>query len=149
MITMKGENKYKRALLIISQLYKKDYSFEGMLLSKKDMYDLYVKTLRKSAYLGYPLAQYDYAQLYENINFGGLNQNYSPKKCIYWYKKACMSNIPAAFNNLAGFYENGEGVEKDMNRALELYKKAMELGDSNGRGNYRILLKQMKAVSTL
>jgi TPR repeat protein len=140
---MKGEKQYRKAISILTQLYNKDYMYENKILSKMDMYDLYIKYLRRAAYLKFPLAQYDLAQTYENINFWGINQNYSSKKCIFWYKKACLNNVPSAFNNLAGFYEGGIGVKQDLLKALELYEKAGDLGDLNGKNNYKILLKQM------
>lgn len=140
---MKGEAQYRKAISILEQLYSKNYIYERKIFPKKDMYDLYIKHLRKAAYLKHPLAQYDLAQTYENINFWGINQHYSPKRCIFWYKKACINNLPSAFNNLAGFYEEGIGIKQDLHQALELYKKAGDLGDLNGKKNYKVLLKQL------
>lgn len=34
--------------------------------------------------------------------------------------------------NLAVCYENGEGVEQNYQKAAELYKKLVDLGDSRG-----------------
>lgn len=141
---MRGKQKYIQAQDILNKLYKKDYMVNDKILSKDTLYKIYLSFLRKSAYLGFPEAQYDLGQTYEDYNFWGENPNYSFKKCIYWYKKACKQGVPAAYNNLAGFYENGDGVIKDIQKALELYKKAYELGDINGKKNYKLLLKQLK-----
>ncbi|WP_163274019.1 tetratricopeptide repeat protein [Dysgonomonas sp. 511] len=146
---MKGELQYNKAQYIINKLYSRDYTIENKHCNKVDMYNLYLTYLRKSAYQGFPLAQYDLGQTYENINFWGKNPNYSPRKCVYWYKRAASNNIAAAFNNLAGFYESGEGVKQDLNFALELYKKAESLGDKDGRKNYQLLLRQLRKGSYL
>jgi TPR repeat protein len=40
-------------------------------------------------------------------------------------------------NNIGYLYENGEGVEKDINRAITWYEKAMMLGDDTAKNNIR------------
>lgn len=141
---MKGEKAFIQAHLILSKLYKGEYELEGKLYSCESLYRKYLFFLRKSAYAGFTKALYELGQTYEDINFWGINPHYSPKKCIYWYEKAITKNHPAAHNNLAGFYEKGEGIPQDINKALELYKKAGELGDTSGKKNYKIMLKQIK-----
>ncbi len=125
-------------------LYKKDYELEGKLFSREELYHKYLKLLRKSAYLGYSEAQYELGLTYEDYNFWGKNMFYSPRKCIYWYTKASEQGIAAAYNNLGILYEKGEGTVQNIEKALECYNKAGQLGDSNGRKNSRILLKQIK-----
>ena len=44
---------------------------------------------------------------------------------------------------LATFYESGEGCEKDLEKALALYKKSADLGDSIGKKNYKIMKGQL------
>ena len=66
-----------------------------------------------------------------------------------WYKLAGEAGYDWGWHNLANAYRNGNGVEKDDDKAMELYKKAYELnGDAAGssancigniyynRGNY-------------
>jgi len=141
---MKGEKKYKEAREILDKFYKHDYILNGIQYTEKELYNIYLKHLRKAAYAAFPEAQYDLAQNYEDQNYWLKNPNYSPSKCVYWYTKATEQDYPAAFNNLAGFYETGEGVKQDIQKALELYKRAGELGDPYGNKNYKILLKQIK-----
>ena len=60
----------------------------------------------------------------------GVNQNY--KEAYYWYTEAAKQNAPGALVGLALMYQDGSYVKKDNNRAIELYKKAIEVGNSAG-----------------
>jgi TPR repeat protein len=46
-----------------------------------------------------------------------------------WYRKAITDNCGWAANNLALNYRNGNGCERDINHALQLFQKAIELGN--------------------
>ncbi len=141
---MRGERKFIQAKAILSMLYKKDYELEGKLFSREELYNKYLKLLRKSAYLGYSEAQYELGLEYDDINFWGRNPLYSPKKCMYWYAKASEQGVASAYNNLGSLYERGEGAPQNIAKALECYTKAGLLGDSLGKKNRRVLLKQIK-----
>ncbi|EXX50137.1 hypothetical protein RirG_273700 [Rhizophagus irregularis DAOM 197198w] len=41
-------------------------------------------------------------------------------------------------NNLAIFYENGEGIEKNLEKAFHWYQKAAENGNENAMNNLAI-----------
>lgn len=140
---MKGEKLYLKAKLLHKKMYKYPNYIEEK--EREEMYAQYFNLLKKAAYFGIPEAQYDYGQQYESMNYLNIqNPKYNPKKCIYWYTKACMQNHAEACNNLASFYETGEGCEKDLKKALDLYKKSADLGYSIGRKNYKIMLRQMQ-----
>lgn len=112
---------------------------------KYNLYDEYFKLIKKSAYSGYAEALYDLAQQYEDTHhLYDINPKYNPKKCIFWYKKACKKNHAEACNNLAHFYELGIGCKKNIKRALSLYKKSSDLGYNIGTKNYKLLIKQLK-----
>lgn len=101
----------------------------------------YFLLLRKAAYFGSPIAQFEYALQFENINYLSLNNsNYNPKRSVYWYKKACAGNVASACNNLAHKFETGEGCKKNLKKALSLYKKSARLGLRIGEKNYEIML---------
>jgi len=51
-----------------------------------------------------------------------------PILAIEYYQKAAKENFYPAINNLADIYENGSGVEQDINKAVELYNIAAEQG---------------------
>ena len=61
-----------------------------------------------------------------NIHYN--EKNYS--EAIKWYKKGIEKTLDWAYYNLANCYYYGNGVRKDELKALDLYKKAYDLGDS-------------------
>lgn len=139
---MKGEKLYLKASLLHSKMY--EYPNHLTESEKKKLYKEYVNLLRKSAYLGNAKAQYDLGQQYETMNFLHIhNPNHNPKKCVYWYTKACMQDHAEACNNLATFFESGIGCRQNLNKALALYKKSAMLGSTLGKKNYKIMQNQL------
>lgn len=139
---MRGEKYYTKAKL----LHQKMYTIANPVNERqqKKMYLQYLRLIRLSAYSGNIEAQYDLAQQYETMNYLSVESPmYNPKKCIYWYTKACKSNHAEACNNLASFYETGEGVKKNLKLALQLYQRSAELGSALGKKNYTIMKRQM------
>jgi hypothetical protein len=59
----------------------------------------------------------------------------------YWMKKAAEQRLVLAERDLAGFYDQGIGVERDPNQALRLYKSAAQRGDPIAEKFLRDLLK--------
>lgn len=113
--------------------------------AKIELYKQYFLLIKESAYLGHRDAQYEYGLQFEDVSFWGMNNpNYNPKRCVFWFTKACDQNQAEACNNLANFYEKGEGCERDINKALELFKKSADLGYEIAKENYELLIKQLK-----
>lgn len=140
---MRGDRIYLKAMAV----HKKMYEVSGQIKEgkRKVIYNEYLNLLRRAAYLGHPEAQYDLGQQYETMNYLSIeNPKYNPAKCIFWYTKASAQNHAAACNNLATFYESGEGCEKDLEKALALYKRSADLGYSPGKKNYKIMKRQMR-----
>lgn len=137
---MKGERFYQQSVKAYDELleaHNVTYSDETDYLDFSQMikwYNVYINLIRKSAYLGYPLAQYELGLHYESRYFFGLNPHYNPAKCEYWYSKACEANIGDACNNLAlMYYENGREEE-----ARELFLKGIRLKSKLARSNYKL-----------
>ena len=126
---MKGLNLFKRAQKISDKLYDTKVSLDNE--SKINLYKSYIELIRKSAYSNLPEAQFELALHYEEINYFGVNKNYSLKKCKYWYEKASNLNHAEACNNLAIILESENEIEK----AKKLYKKAIKLGSINAKKN--------------
>ncbi|HEY1201960.1 MAG TPA: tetratricopeptide repeat protein [Niastella sp.] len=140
---MRGDRIYLKA----KAAHEKMYISSGQIKEedRKNIYNEYFKLLKRAAYLGHADAQYDLGQQYETMNYLSIeNPKYNPAKCIYWYTKASVQNHAAACNNLATFYESGEGCEKDVEKALALYKRSADLGYSPGKKNYKIMKRQMR-----
>ena len=53
---------------------------------------------------------------------------------VYWFNKAAEQGVAHAQRNMGIFYAMGlGGLKKDVNKALELWKKAAEAGDSEAQ----------------
>lgn len=89
-----------------------------------------IEWLQKAAEQGYPAAQYNLALV--NILIGNYYDPTGPEvaaECYHcavnWYTKAAVQDYPPAQNDLAGIYQNGQwGVDKNLEKALELFTKA-------------------------
>jgi TPR repeat protein len=86
--------------------------------------------LMAAAKLHNPEAQFRLGELYES-GLNGVQQDYSEAK--KWYEKAASQEYLPAFLKIAKLFENGHGVEKDVDRALKLYVDAEALGESAAR----------------
>jgi TPR repeat protein len=141
---MRGDSIYLKAKAV----HEKMYALSGRMkdADRSNIYNEYFDLLKGAAYAGHADAQYDFGQQYETMNYLSIeNPKYNPAKCIYWYTKAAEQNHAGACNNLATFYESGNGCEKDVEKALALYKKSEELGDPQGKKNYKIMKRQMES----
>jgi len=83
------KEKYEKVRQILLDLYHPSkMDVEEM----KRKYNEYLKGIRKLAYKGYPEAQYDLAQHYEDIGIFGIpNPFENIVKKIYWYSKAASN----------------------------------------------------------
>ena len=63
-----------------------------------------------------------------------------PQKAFEYFNKAAEQHDPEALCNLGVFYENGRGVEKDIEKAGGYYREAAMLGNSLAQYNYAVLL---------
>ena len=139
---MKGQNAYKLAQLVHKKMY--DVEPKLPLEEKRRLYAKYFELIKKAAYQGHVEALYEMGSQFEDIGYLGIpNPNYDPKKCVYWYAKACQKEHVEACNNLATFFESGVGCEKSIETSLALYKQSGALGSPNGKKNYKILLRDM------
>ena len=84
--------------------------------------------LRQSAELGYVWAQLFYGRFLCK----GIGTALDPVEAVAWFRKAADQNNPAAFYELGVCYENGEGVEKNLDEAEKWYRKAVDGGFEGG-----------------
>lgn len=133
---------YQETRNLLLTLYKDNLlSYEN----KLNIYNEYIYCIRKLAYIGNFEAQYDLAQHYEDSGFWGCpNPYFNNKKRFYWYLKSANNGNGEAFNNLADLFERGDGCIKDLDKSITFYKKAMELGSSLGKKNYKKMLKDFE-----
>ena len=97
------------------------------------MYSLAFIYFKKSAEQGDPYSAYNLANLY--YNGYGITQNY--ERALELYKSAAEQDLPVALFELGCAYEKEfHGiVEKDLEKAVEYYKKGSELGDIDCKNN--------------
>lgn len=94
--------------------------------SQKDS-KMTIKHYKKAIELGSAYAIYKLGEYYHDHN----NYNLAKK----YYKNAITKNIHHAYFNLAIMYSHGEGFKTNDEKALELYKKAIELGNTRAMVN--------------
>jgi TPR repeat protein len=118
---MKGNKKYLIAMDFKNKLYSHDFYLNKKQDEEIKIYNLFLLNLKKAAHLGHTEAMYEYAILFEDIGYFGINNPfYSSKKCIFWYTKCIKKNHPEAHNNLSNFYLKGEGCAKNIIFAIDL-----------------------------
>lgn len=94
-----------------------------------------VKWLRKGAESGDAKCQWALGNEYYN----GINELGLPidgRLAVYWLEKAAAQNQDNAMAMLAYMYDEGKLVKRDIHKALELYRKAAELGNPEAAYNY-------------
>ena len=84
--------------------------------------------LRQSAELGYVWAQLFYGRFLCK----GIGTALDPTEAVEWFRKAADQDCSAAFYELGVCYENGEGVEKNLDEAVIWYRKAVDGGFEGG-----------------
>lgn len=96
-----------------------------------------VEYLKKAAERGHAPSQYLLYHCHEWHLMGLHHEGIPYEEAEGWFDKAIAQNYPPALCRLAFIYENGGGSKypKDPARALELYKHAASLGDSEGQYN--------------
>ena len=62
----------------------------------------------------------------------GSQGDHRKRDCLKYYEAACELGSGKASSKLAGFYECGQFVEQDFERAIEYYDKAIKFGDGYG-----------------
>ena len=64
-----------------------------------------------------------------------------------WLEKAAAQDHPIAIGELGLMYDGGSGVTPSWRRARELYKRAIELGNSQAVKNMQTLTEDIQNVS--
>ncbi len=103
----------------------------------KDLYQARQAERERLAEEGNPADQYTLGNCYE-LGLSGFEKN--PQKAVFWFEKSVTQGYRLAYNALATYYASGEGgVQKDLSRALELYRDAIKAGDESALMNLAYL----------
>ena len=57
------------------------------------------------------------------------------EKAVQWWRKSAAQGHAASMNDLGAAYEEGSGVEQDLQHALMLYLRSAEQGDCQAMAN--------------
>ena len=111
---------------------------------KNEFYNEYLKCLQKCAKAGVKEYQYLLAKQFDVLAFfgTGFNPMHNPKLSLFWYKKACENDHKEACVQLALYYEKGVIYKQNIKKAIELYKKAADLGNKLAMKKYQALIKK-------
>ena len=71
--------------------------------------------------------------IYENGRGG---QEIDDKKSMQLYQKACSGGVGAACWKLAGYYDEGRGVERNLAEAFKFYQTALRMPTASSRKHF-------------
>lgn len=81
-----------------------------------------LKVIENDAFRGNVESQFRMGQIYCHEDRYYMDADYT--KAAYWWNEAAQNGNMAAMNNLGWAYQNGNGVKKNMQKAIECYKIA-------------------------
>lgn len=112
------------AMCRIAQICK----MEKGTINKKDQAG---KLFIKAAEAGSISAMAELGKMYRSSDNGQYGIEKDIKKAVEWFTKAIdKGGSITAYNELADMYMKGEGVEKNLNKARELYEISAEMGSN-------------------
>lgn len=91
------------------------------------------KLIEDGAYRGDSWCQFQMGQFYGYEDTYHVTINYT--KAAYWWKEAAMNGHLGGYDNLGWAYEYGQGVSKNMTKAIECYRISAEGNDDYGLYN--------------
>lgn len=132
-ILLDTENRQKDGMVMLKQgadMYKDPLCcFQVGLLLATQYKDIQsgIEYLERAGNLGYGVAYFTLGQIYSPISPFQFDHK-DPVKSMEYFNKVPEDAIsPALLSEMAQFYEQGLGVEKDEAKAQELYAKAKEM----------------------
>lgn len=111
---LSAKNGNTDASLAAAKIYEQEQSYPEAL-------NLYKSIASKNSFASYKMGEY---------LVKGLGTRVDKSKAAGYLSQAAKSNVPNAMILLGDLYYQGEGVEKDMSKAVELYKSASLTGAS-------------------
>jgi TPR repeat protein len=115
------------------------YKDQRITHEEKELIDMFVQMLNfddEEKELFYTIRQQEYKNIYAKIGdyFSKiLNNYYSEKEAIKWYKLAAEQGDAKAQNKIGEYYYYGNGVEKNFYEAVKWFKLAAENKDSSSQ----------------
>lgn len=109
---------------------------DGVKVDANRAFELYLSAAEQEL----PFAQVLLGNMYFNGVEGAVERDYDQAR--KWYEKAAYFNNEVALTSLAFMYENGIGTTRDIEKAIQLYRKAAENNSYNARLALERLLPQ-------
>ena len=106
--------------LVLAETSINDDYQKGLTAAKNDNFILAKKILQPLAINGHLGAKFNLSGVYKELG--------DEKEAFFWLEKAGKHGHPRAQNNLGNAYQFGEGVEKNLTKAIEWYGMAMKQG---------------------
>lgn len=98
----------------------------------EEIFELYAR----SAELGNPVAQYNLAMMYSN----GESVYVDYQQAVYWFRKSAgQSFAPAQYRLGELYYFARGGLERDLDKAIELFNMAAKQKDADAQMNLAML----------
>ena len=107
--------------------------FAGLEVNIEKAFDLYLK----SAEQGCADAMVNLGDLYIS---GNLLSGTNYEKAIEWYEKARELGLPDALVAIGELYRDGQGYEKDLQKAYDCFSEAFEIADEADKGTPSFLI---------
>ena len=116
----------------IANQYYQDAIEKAGTASLEEVFTLYAR----SAELGNPIAQYNLAMMYSN----GESVYVDYQQAVYWFNKSADQEFTPAQYRLGELYyfEKG-GLDRDLDKAIELFELAAKRGDADAQMNLAML----------
>ena len=100
--------------------------------SLEELFSLYAR----AAELGHPVAQYNLAMMYSN----GESVYVDYQQAVYWFKKSAQQKFAPAQYRLGELYYFAKGgLQRDLDEAVRLFRKAAEQDDPDAQMNLAML----------
>lgn len=109
-----------RAKFLLGMAYREGILIEQDLIKAMDLFI-------EAANDGFAPAQYALSSMY----YRGEDGHQSFEKAFKWKVKASVDENPNVWESLAFLYRAGLGCQRDLNKALDCYNHAIELGDTS------------------
>ena len=100
---------------------------DGVKMDTRAAYELYLSAAEQE----HPFAQVLLGNMYFNGVEGAVERDYV--KARQWYEKAARYDNEVALTTLAFIYENGIGTDRDIEKAISLYRRAADNNSYNAR----------------
>lgn len=145
MISMFVEEDFDQAIQYLDIAVKNDSGFAAYYLGTlydqphygKQDFTLAMSYYRRALQLDFYDAAANLGYIYESGKDGN---EPDLEKALHYYKLGAEAEEPQAMNNLGTFYLHAKGVKQDVEKAIQLFQQAADMGNDFAASNYADIL---------